>query len=59
MNVIWDRALITPTLRSTGMGVRTLGVERDLLAVPPCPHVVHVSEPHVTFNSVERLAMVG
>lgn len=41
------------------MGVRTLGVEGDLLAVLPRPLTVHIAVPHFTFNLVERFAVVG
>lgn len=41
------------------MGIRTLSVECDLLAVSLCPPMVHIAEPHVAYNFIERLALVG
>lgn len=45
--------------RGTKMGARTLGVECDLLAVPPCPPRVHAAVPHFAFHFIERIALVG
>jgi hypothetical protein len=51
VDIIWDRV----NCLSVGCGTeaRTLGVERDLLAVPLCPLTVHIAVPHFTFNCVE------
>ncbi len=52
---IW---LATALLGEGRKQLQTLGVKGDLLAVLPCPVVVHVAEPHFPFDFVERLALI-
>jgi hypothetical protein len=51
VDIIWD--LVNHLSVGYRPKARTLGVERDLLAVPPCPLTVHIAVPHFTFNLVE------
>jgi hypothetical protein len=51
VDVIWD--CVSCLSVGCGTKARTLGVERDLLAVPLCPLIVHIAVPHFTFNFVE------